>query len=158
MFAKHGKLNFATRLTAGTTLLAWLSALVFCAAECFSGGFHCAPAEHHEAAVAHHGGEAFHHDQDATSRDDSPADPGHCNNSLCDSLKSIAHTSGQAVLVKPSLPLAYFLPSFVSSTSACRAQTSSQFCEPRERDWVFRPEVCLGPAFRSLAPPAFSRF
>jgi len=21
--------------------------------------------------------------------------------------------------------------------------------------WVFTPEVCLGPAFRSLAPPAF---
>jgi hypothetical protein len=25
----------------------------------------------------------------------------------------------------------------------------------KPRDWVFTPVVCLGPAFRSLAPPAF---
>ena len=28
--------------------------------------------------------------------------------------------------------------------------------QPPDRDWTFTPEVCLGPAFHSLAPPVSS--
>jgi hypothetical protein len=27
--------------------------------------------------------------------------------------------------------------------------------QTKRREWVFTPEVCLGPAFRSHAPPVF---
>jgi hypothetical protein len=35
------------------------------------------------------------------------------------------------------------------------APPSETLRRAKPRDWVFTPEVCLGPAFHSLAPPAF---
>jgi hypothetical protein len=35
------------------------------------------------------------------------------------------------------------------------APPSTALCQVKPRDWVFTPEVCLGPAFHSLAPPVF---
>jgi hypothetical protein len=29
--------------------------------------------------------------------------------------------------------------------------------QPPDRRWAFTPEVCLGPAFRSLAPPSLTK-
>jgi hypothetical protein len=38
-----------------------------------------------------------------------------------------------------------------ATAGAAESRLSRQAWTPRE--WVFTPEVCLGPAFRSLAPP-----
>jgi hypothetical protein len=159
MFAKHGNLKPAARLTAAATLLTWLSALAFCSDECFNAASACGPgASCQPVAAEHHQTEASHNDHDADSQDTdsnhhTPACPEPCKDSLCDSLKSIAQHSAQVSLIKPSFPLAYVLASFCSPDVGAHTQIPSQLREAPERTWVFTPAVCLGPAFRSLAPP-----
>jgi hypothetical protein len=36
------------------------------------------------------------------------------------------------------------------------APQSETLRQAKPRDWVFTPEVCLGPAFHSLAPPGLA--
>ncbi len=55
----------------------------------------------------------------------------------------------------PILHLAYLSALFLFNFEL---PDSTDNVSPRQaspRDWVFTPEVCLGPAFRALAPPAF---
>ena len=48
----------------------------------------------------------------------------------------------------------YLLPSFVLALDAAEARPQAAFGRQAHlREWTFTPEVCLGPAFRSLAPP-----
>ena len=49
----------------------------------------------------------------------------------------------------------YLLSPVVLALDATEVQPKASFSrQVRTRDWVFTPEVCLGPAFRSLAPPS----
>jgi hypothetical protein len=159
MFAKHGNLSPTARLTAVATLLAWLSALGLCSAECFIDISQCSPAQHHAAVASHQHADSDHHHHDAASSDDadsdhdSPCDPQECNNSFCDSLKAVANTGWQASLIHHTLALAYSLAPIFRDKVLIAPQSSVHFREATERKWVFTPEVCLGPAFRSLAPP-----
>ena len=57
-------------------------------------------------------------------------------------------------LVAPQLHTLYLLPSMALALNATEVQPKAPFSRQAwTRDWVFTPEVCLGPAFRSLAPP-----
>lgn len=48
----------------------------------------------------------------------------------------------------------YLLPSFVLALDAAEVRPQAAFGRQAHlREWAFTPEVCLGPAFRSLAPP-----
>lgn len=159
MFAEHGNPRALTRFTAIVTLLAWLSALVLCSAECFNSSSQCARATCLDTEVSHHDHDGISHSkQDTTSEDaesdhHEPARPQRCNSSFCDSLNSTAYTTSQASTIQHTLSLAYLLPSFSFEAALLPAQSSSHFRQAPERKWVFTPEVCLGPAFRSLAPP-----
>jgi hypothetical protein len=168
MFAKQGQLNFATRLTAISTLITWLSAIVFCSVECSTGSSHCGsshcrPAAHHDTKASdHHHTDASHHEHHASCHDadrahDSPSSPQPCSNSLCDSLKSITQTSFQANPMRPDFALAYVFAWTAPLETLTLPRLSSHFREAPEPKWVFTPEVCLGPAFRSLAPPSSAR-
>ena len=152
MSGKYGKLNLPTRLTAGAALVAWILASVFCSAECFKPAAHCDPADYPQAKASHHGS-APHHAHDADTEHHPPAKPESCDNSFCDSLKSTAQNSAHVLPIKPVLPLAYFLACLPLRDLAAYPQGSSHFREAPGRKWVFTPEVSLGPAFRSLAPP-----
>src|SRR5438477_9276954 len=139
MFAKRGKLSLATRLTAGAALICWLSALAFCAAECFSGASGCCPGPSCEPATSqHHHADAAHQEHNASSHDaeanhHSPDTPVPRNHSFCDSLKSIAQNSSQVSPIKPSLPLAYVLACFCPLDTAAQTQSCSHFREATER-------------------------
>ncbi len=135
------------RSLAGAMLLVWMTALAFCSAECFLGDSHCQPTHHDEQATTSH----HHHDE----APDSEKHDG-CDNSFCDSLQTIVHTASGNHLFKPDFGLAYildFAPSQISTIPQAEAQISRQ---PPDRKWVFTPEVYLGPAFRSHAPPVLA--
>ena len=74
----------------------------------------------------------------------------------------LLHTEGgretaEPVVFNKSAPLPISLFAVLLETHAALPALSDN---PPNRhaqngDWVFTPEVCLGPAHRSLAPPAF---
>lgn len=60
-------------------------------------------------------------------------------------------------LVAPQLHTLYLLAPMTIALDAAEVQLKARFSRQAwTRDWVFTPEVCLGPAFRSLAPPLLS--
>jgi len=100
-------------------------------------------------ADAHHSGEADGHSHD------SPV-PGGKGGSCCSSLKAVAQTSTSVALGKPALqPI-----SFLCEPIELHALSLTLLEGPQNRhalscDRVFTPEVCLGSAFHSSAPPVF---
>jgi hypothetical protein len=64
-------------------------------------------------------------------------------------------TTGDApVVVVPEFFVLYFLtPTALALDATATAQKASLSRQANHRDWVLTPEVSLGPAFRSLAPP-----
>ena len=142
MASRRTTLNPLLRLLAVVTLLCWLGALALCSTECFEGD-----SDHHagqkEIASAH---------SDDHPTPDSENHSGH-DDSVCDSLKTLVPTAHNNVLPKPDFGFCFL--SFASlpqtlTVAECEAPVSRQ---PPDREFVFTPEVCLGPAFRSLAPP-----
>ena len=135
------------RVIAGATLFAWLGALALCQTECCSGDEHqSASADHHHADATPH---SHSHDQDHGNAPGSQKE-----SSFCLSLNSVLHTSSAISISKAALQPLYelpFAPATIGDTASAFA--CQHFRQGRPRDWVFTPEVCLGPAFRSLAPP-----
>jgi hypothetical protein len=87
---------------------------------------------------------------------DQPADSdkdGDYNDSFCDSLKSGFHAAASNHVSKADFGLAFTLsirPFQTPADADTEIQVSRQV---KPHEWVFTPEVCLGPAFRSHAPP-----
>jgi hypothetical protein len=116
-----------------------------------------------DVAVEHgHSGDAEAHNNGAVSENDEGAAPrDHCDRNGCEekcrcesAIQPSSTTVIPFVILKPvSPPVLNF--SFSSVTRACAFAAGR--CEPvrptRFHHWVFTPEVCLGPAFRSHAPP-----
>ncbi len=136
------------RVIAVATLFAWLGALALCETECCSGDEHdSAPADHHHADAAPH---SHSHDQDHGNAPGSQKE-----SSFCLSLKSLLYTGSTLLLSKPALQPLYGLtlaPTLSTDTAAPSMVLHLRQARPGE--WVLTPEVCLGPAFRSLAPPS----
>ena len=60
-------------------------------------------------------------------------------------------------LVAPQLHTLYLLAPTSLALDATETRTKAAFSRQAHlRDWIFTPVVCLGPAFRSLAPPFVS--
>ncbi len=149
MNLRQTKFRPLVRVTAVATLFAWLGALALCQTECCSGDeHHSASADHHHADAAPH---SHSHDHDQGNAPGSQKE-----SSFCLSLKSFFHNSSGFSISKPILQPLYEL-TFALTPSADTAASSIllRFRQAKPADWVFTPEVCLGPAFRSLAPPSF---
>lgn len=76
-----------------------------------------------------------------------------CGDSMCFTKKPIAAEKEIASVTQPSLHLAFIVASL---SVAFELPAPSDVIATRQsapRDWVFTPEVSLGPALRSLAPP-----
>jgi hypothetical protein len=72
-------------------------------------------------------------------------------------LKIALHSAPTHELALPDFHVLYVLPVGVAALNAGLDQpTASVFRQDRLGDWVFTPEVSLGPACRSHAPPFFS--
>ena len=74
--------------------------------------------------------------------------------SCCSTLKSLVPAAKSYLFSKsafPPIPCLWVLPETQVKSPALSENPSNR--QAQGRDWVFTPEVCLGPAFRSLAPP-----
>ena len=60
----------------------------------------------------------------------------------------------ESPVIVPQFHTPYLLAPISLALDATETQPKAAFFgQSRTRDWTFTPEVCLGPAFRSLAPP-----
>ena len=116
---------------------------------------HSPDAQHHHAAEVHQHATASHHD-------DGEAPQGDCGKTgcedkcCCSTIQALTATMTPVVISKPVSQLV------LNISLLCAAREHAFAAPPREtlrqakpRDWVFTPEVYLGPALHSLAPPAF---
>ncbi len=137
--SRKRKLKPVLRICAALSLLVWLAAIIACSTEC-RGDSHSESAMDQVASSSSQSHDSDKHD----SHDDS----------ICVSLHSICPTSPSPVLAKPDFGLAFTLD-FISAAQliAPTQLEATVSCQPPDLDKVFTPEVCLGPAFHSLAPP-----
>jgi len=136
------------RHLAAVTLVVFVVAQVLCFIHCHSGGGHGSDAEkpscHGTAAQSHH-------DEDGSSS------PKPLPTGSCSTLKNLFASNGTLTLVVPDSPSLYVLNPFALAldTTAIEPSASiSRHAGPRE--WSLTPEVYLGPAIHSLAPPLLS--
>ncbi|HTV42733.1 MAG TPA: hypothetical protein VMF08_19370 [Candidatus Sulfotelmatobacter sp.] len=142
LMATNVKPSLTLRIIAGGTLLIWLSALALCQLHCCGDNDH-ADAKNFAAQTGtpdSHNGSRDHHDDSA-----------------CHTLKSALPFNSPIALVKPIFGLAFNLI-FLSPVTSVEISASKNFIsrQPPDSISVFTPEVSLGPAFRSLAPPSLA--
>ena len=145
MAARRTTLTPLLRSLAVATLLCWLGALVLCVTECSD-----ADSDHQavqkEMAVSSSGNDAMPVSDNHSGHDDSG----------CISLKTLVPTVSDVDLIKPNFgfcTLSFILPP--QSVTVAQIETSVSR-QPPDNELVFTPEVCLGPAFHSLAPPVLA--
>ena len=153
MSSRRTNLSPLLRWFAGATLLVWVVASGFCSAEHFFG--HAESSAHHDSenlaqhqpAAAPLSANAGHtHDSDKRKDDE---------NSCCDSLKATPQSGGFAHLTKHGFgKLLSLNVNWLARTLPFVQPNAPSPRQAREHEWVLTPEVFLGPAFRSHAPPA----
>ncbi|MEQ2009417.1 MAG: hypothetical protein ABMA26_21760 [Limisphaerales bacterium] len=106
-----------------------------------------AHSHHSHASDAHHSHAAEGHSHDSQKHESRES-------SCCSSLKGVMQTAKPVIVSKlvfhPIPSLCVLLEPHVATLARLEKPPSRQ---AKTRIWVFTPEVCLGPAFRSLAPP-----
>ncbi len=151
MRSRQTKLSPLLRSFAAAGLLVWLTAQVLCTAHCSFGVCHgkAENASCHDSAQPQP-----HHDEG-----DSPT-PAHDDSSTsasCLTLKTALVNGASLALVRPDLPVLYTLAPFALALDVTATEPAASFYrQAQPRDWVFTPEVSLGPAHRSHAPPFLS--
>lgn len=139
------------RFIAAATLFVWVAALLSCTTHCAGISFGSHDNEPGQPSC-HASGKTDRHSEE-------PSTP--CKESSfgwsCLTLKSALVDGKVPILTQPDLPLLYTsAPFLVVLRTALGDGASVVFRQAQRRDWVFTPEVCLGPAFQSLAPPSSS--
>jgi hypothetical protein len=142
MASRRTNLTPLLRPLAMVTLLCWLGAFVLCATEC-SDVDSDHQAGQKEMAVSN---------SSNGSMPDSDNHSGH-DDSACNTLKTVVSTTCNLVLLKPDF--GFCTLSFISLPQAVTVVEveKSISCQPPDPERLFTPEVCLGAAFHSLAPP-----
>jgi hypothetical protein len=125
------------------------------------------PIHEHEAASAQEQGHTHttkaHQHATASHHNDGETPKGHCGRNRCEeqcrcsaSIQGFVQTPTVFIIPKPiSRPVLKISLSCAAREHVFAAPPSETLRRAKPRDWVFTPVVCLGPAFRSLAPPAF---
>ena len=139
MTSSRTKLSPLLRSLAAVMLLVWVAAVTACTTKCL-----CADSDSEHMAQAPMADSHSHgSDKDCDHED-----------SFCTSLHSLTPVSTAAVLDKPDFGVAFTLDFLSTAQLVTVAQTETSISrQPRIREWVFTPEVYLGAASRSLAPP-----
>ena len=153
--SRKTKLSPALRTGAAMWLVVWVAAFGFCSLESMVG--------HAESGAGHHSRQAAHHHDDATPPHE---DSGHSHdsdqgddhgNACCTSLKAVPQFANSTALTKPDFgkPLSLSFLWLAQALTLVQPEAPS-LRQMREDQWVFTPEVCLGSAHRSHAPPVFA--
>jgi len=135
------------RLMAVVSLLLWLAASGICSVECAGGFQHCA------------GAHSCCHCQSFTGTGQPRgSEPQHSHdNSICISLHSLYAPAASMSVTRPDAAPVFVLNSIsmadLAQVTAGEVLASRQL---KSADPLFRPEVSLGAASRSHAPPALS--
>jgi hypothetical protein len=127
------------RSLAAVVLLCWVAAVVACSTRCL-----------HESSEADHMEQAS-----ATQGDSHGSDKdSHHDDSFCTALHSLTPQTCGPVFVKPDFSPA-FATDFVATAQilAITPADAPITRQPPDRELLSTPLVCLGPAFRSQAPP-----
>jgi len=169
MTHRQPKLSPALRIVAAGCIVLWLLASSCCNIEFLCSGDHHTEADASKALAHHNGGlsaeaevaehalaEASHpHDSEQPSNDSHPHDSG--DNSCCSTLMATAQFATPFVIIKPVLQPLDFLCSVLQARDLMlSAPKDEQKRQAKPSDWVFTPQVCLGAAHRSLAPPSLA--
>jgi len=142
MTSRRTTLKSLLRFVAAGMLLVWIAAVTACSTECLGEDSHSDSAQMGQTASNQP------HDSNKQDSDD---------DSLCISLHSLCPTSPSLVLVKPDFGLAFTLDFISTAQSITLTQPETPVSrQPPDDNRVFTPEVCLGPAFHSLAPPVLA--
>lgn len=132
------------RSLAAFALLVFVAAQTLCFIHCNFGGGH----GNREAQPSCHGSaqpKADHGDHDS---------PAPTPTTTCSTLKTMLAGADAPTVIVPQYHTLYLLAPVFLALDATEAQPKAVFFRQSwTRDWAFTPEVCLGPAFRSLAPP-----
>ena len=135
------------RSVAAVTLLSWVAAAILCTAHCSIG---ISSDDSQQASC--HASASPHHDEDhspAPAHDDSSA------SAACLTLKSAMANGDAPAPVHPDFHLFYILAPLKFALDVTTTEPATLVLrQARLREFVLTPEMCLGPAFRSHAPPA----
>jgi hypothetical protein len=134
------------RSLAALALMVFVVAQAMCFVHCHFGGGHG-----DKAPPSCHGSpqHAASHDGDDDSAPSAPTPT-----AACSTLKTMLAGDDAPPLVAPQLHTLYLLAPTTLALDATEVQPKASFSRQFwTRDLLFTPEVCLGPAFRSLAPP-----
>ena len=131
------------RVAAFVLLIGWITAFGICSAHCALGQTRHAEEANAEALPPCHG--PMHGDSDSNSGKAT---------SFCITIKSL-HSPVADLAVHPPQTLVLFQPVFaaVNAGDVDFIHSTQLLRRSRAPDWLFTPEVYLGPAFRSHAPP-----
>lgn len=149
---KRRRAKSFVRLSTLLFLPVWIMALVACSLESLSG--HCGghPSEASEHADAEHADSHAGHDHDSPP---APAKAPH-SGEFCAALASTVFTS-TTIAIAPlnldSITIAVAPAVLAPSAENFNFRVFSR--QAKRAIWVFTPEVCLGPALHSQAPPHF---
>ena len=135
------------RSLAALALVVFVAAQAMCFVHCNFGGGHGDKAQPSCHGSPQH---ATSHDGDDDSAPSTPSPT-----AACSTLKTMLAGGDAPALTAFQPHTLYLLSPVVLALDATEVQPKASFSrQVRTRDWVFTPEVCLGPAFRSLAPPS----
>jgi hypothetical protein len=173
--SRQPKVSAAIRAGAALCVFVWVTGIVLCNVErfcnCTGHGqsahaheaeatqeqSHSHDAEHHHDAEAHEHAAASHHHDDGAAQGDHGCKGKKCGDEkrCCSTIQALVVTPTPIVIAKPVTQPALLISLLsVAREHALTAPACGEFRRARSRDWVFTPEVCLGPALHSLAPPA----
>lgn len=143
MHRKRGLQNaFRIRAVGSLMVILWVAALTVCSAECLLDVGHCSSEDGGKSC----GG--------GTADPKAPTPDNDKNNGSCDSLES-SRPSFTTVSPVPATGLAIYEARLQTAARPGSLHPHSASLRQRHRrDMLWTPEVYLGPAFRSLAPPS----
>ena len=146
MHLRQTVLSPALRSLAAVVLVAFVTAQTLCFAHCNLGGRSCdkaAPSCQTTGAT-----QACHSENDSSSSSRS-------RTATCFTLQGPVITGEAPALVIPDFSVFYLLTPCAIALEATAPKLDAVFSrQANHSDWVLTPEVSLGPAFRSLAPPS----
>ncbi len=155
MILRQPAINVGLRIVAAGCIVLWLQATWHCAIEQLLGDDHHHNAQ--EAEVAEHAHSAASHanDSEQSSQDSHPHDDG--DNCCCSTVIATAQIATPIIIIKPVFEPLDLLCTVIQTRDSMFAALGDKAERPaKDSDRVLKPEVCLDPAHRSLAPPSLA--
>jgi hypothetical protein len=173
--SRQPKVSALIRAGASSSVFLWVTGIALCNFECLCNSTchgqgahehdsvathehgHSHDAEHAHDAKAHENEAASHHHDDSAAQGDHGCEGKNCGdeNRCCSTVQALVVSPMPIVIAKPvTTPVLLISLLCAAREHALTTPATETFRQARSRDWVFTPEVCLGPALHSLAPPA----